>query len=163
MHPNSTVPLPVGAASPWGSWPLRVLVTHLHLVHCERKRGENMSCIYRGVWCYMDRAEKKWLAGSAPMSAAAYIYYMLAGLECCPGSSTQHCVCLHSTLDTGAIQKAGHWHIVQLNKYLWASLRSKALGWARVVVVKTTDSGVTHSSFRSTSIIYQLCNLGQDA
>lgn len=87
-----------------------------------------MSCIYRGVWCYVDRAERKWLAGSAPMSAAAYIYYMLAGLECCPGSSPQHRVCLYSASDTGAVQKVGHWYIVQPNKYLGASLRSKALG-----------------------------------
>lgn len=57
----------------------------------------------------MDRAERKWLAGSTPVSAAAYIYYMLAELESCPGSLLQHLVCLCSTLDTGAIQKGGHW------------------------------------------------------
>lgn len=53
--------------------------------------------------------ERKWLAGSTPVSAAAYIYDMLAELDSCPGSSLQPLVCLHSTLDTGAIQKGGHW------------------------------------------------------
>lgn len=66
--------------------------------------------MYAGVCAiYMDRTERKWLAGNKPMSAAAYIYYILAGLESCPASSLQHLVRLCSTLDTGAIQKVGHW------------------------------------------------------
>lgn len=77
------------------------------------KGGESMSYIYIGVYAvYTDRAERKWLAGSTPMSAAACIHYMLAGLESCPGSSLQHLVVYiaHWTLvqfrrlDIGAVQ-----------------------------------------------------------
>lgn len=62
--------------------------------------------MYTGVYgVYTDRAKRKWLAGSMPMSAAAYIYYMLAGLESCPGSSLQHLVVY-----------IAHWTLVQFRR-----------------------------------------------